>query len=422
MTSARMGSWSHLLQPNHILAEAFSEDDDRIANQLAVATGMSHSDVTSVLREVKASAPSGASVAWQFTLEDIHVFAHLTERTLYVYHGRALQSFVQRHLGTRTCNHMRRSLILSHWAGRVYFYAKGAAYVAAKDAAIKPQLCASVVDQGGGAEQRFLVGLPICTMKTPPAIVLERSARSEPKAVEPQDFPWDIALQDIALVPPGNYHTKSEDGPYDEERGRTLKGLVTLLVNQGRYPRVRYQRYPPKMGSTAPADMPSCIVYTKTAMDCSAESRGEIRVSSHARDATQTAAWARVLDIPYSGQSLGVFTNRALDVILRRRHRKYLSRMNKDAMLEEQCHSCKLCGDALGSDTIFDHIVPLHQLARALSGSMASSQAPSEFQAICGQCSANKTAKEPRASASAGPSVGGLCAKPIAAQHHIQRC
>jgi hypothetical protein len=243
--------------------------------------------------------------------------------------------------------------------------------------------------------------LPICTMKTPPAIVLERSARSEPKAVEPQDFPWDIALQDIALVPPGNYHTKSEDGPYDEERGRTLKGLVTLLVNQGRYPRVRYQRYPPKMGSTAPADMPSCIVYTKTAMDCSAESRGEIRVSSHARDATQTAAWARVLDIPYSGQSLGVFTNRALDVILRRRHRKYLSRMNKDAMLEEQCHSCKLCGDTLGSDTIFDHIVPLHQLARALSGSMASSQAPSEFQAICGQCSANKTAKEPRASASA---------------------
>ena len=293
-------------------------------------------------------------MSWQFTVEELHVFAHLTERTIYCYHGKKLQSFVQRRQ-----DHHSQSLVLTHWAGRIYMYAKGAAHTAAKDAAAKPELAAVIVDHGAAAQQRFLVQLPVSTAKVPPASILAKSARSEKtKAVELQDFPWDLALQDIALVPPGNYRTKSEDGPYDEERGRTLKGLVALLLSQGRYPTIRYQRYPPKMGCTAPADMPARIVYTKTAMDCPADSRGEIRVSSHARDATQTAAWAKVLGIPYAGQSLGAFTNMALDVLLRRRHRTYLSHRDKEVMLEQQRHKCKLCGDALGSDTVFDHIVP----------------------------------------------------------------
>ena len=117
-----------------------------------------------------------------------------------MYHGRKLQSFSQR--GKCKRDH-KRSIILSYWAGRVYFYAKGAAYIASKDASTRPQLCINVTDQGGGAAQRFLVGEPLpCTSTAPPLSVLEKSARGERKASEFQEFPWDLALQDIAQVPP----------------------------------------------------------------------------------------------------------------------------------------------------------------------------------------------------------------------------
>ena len=59
-------------------------------------------------------------------------------------------------------------------------------------------------------------------------------------------------------------------------------------------------------------------------------------------------------------------------------------------MLARQRNACSICGDTLGSDTVYEHRVALHQ--------MTQEQTVDDYQGLCGQCSADKTTAEPRAS------------------------
>ena len=122
---------------------------------------------------------------------------------------------------------------------------------------------------------------------------------------------------------------------------------------------------------------------------------GTITVRSHAKDSRTIGAWARRLDIPYSGQQLQTFTGLVIDTLLRRKQRRYLKDDEKDAIKEAQHNQCNICGDSLGrEDAVFDHIIPLHE--------MTTTQDLDACQAICGQCHADKTKAEAR------PCVGKL--------------
>ena len=77
----------------------------------------------------------------------------------------------------------------------------------------------------------------------------------------------------------------------------------------------------------------------------------------------------------------------AFDKLLRVRTRWYLTDSEKAELLVRQSNHCAECLDALGCDTEFDHKVALHE--------STGDQALEDFQALCGQCHANKTIKEP---------------------------
>eukprot|EP00969_Alexandrium_andersonii_P105491 4654078-Alexandrium_andersonii.AAC.1 len=64
-----------------------------------------------------------------------------------------------------------------------------------------------------------------------------------------------------------------------------------------------------------------------------------------------------------------------LDQLLRTKQRRYLSDAEKAEVVQRQGQQCALCGDALGPDVIYDHIVPLHQ--------MTADQTLGDFQGIC---------------------------------------
>ena len=146
----------------------------------------------------------------------------------------------------------------------------------------------------------------------------------------------------------------------------------------------------------ADSEYPTELIYRKTpAMDNYIEEGGStISVRIHARDAETTGNWGKRLGIPYAGQTLGAFTGLVLDTVLRRRQRRYLTDTEKQALRDSQGRQCNLCGDTLDNFTIFDHIVPLHQ--------MTAEQLLEDFQAICSQCSVNKTVAEAR------PCVGAI--------------
>jgi len=115
---------------------------------------------------------------------------------------------------------------------------------------------------------------------------------------------------------------------------------------------------------------------------------GEIVVRVHSVDSLQIQVWAQTLGVPYAGQTLGTFTQLVIDALLARRVRRYLGEAEKQQILNEQKHNCNECGDKVGSDAQFDHIIPLNQMMRA--------QVRETFQVLCGQCHADKTKKEPR--------------------------
>jgi hypothetical protein len=123
------------------------------------------------------------------------------------------------------------------------------------------------------------------------------------------------------------------DGGDDE---RNIDGLLRRYLLSKQYPRVTKLCY----GST---DKPFQLVYHKVPMFDNGE--GAITVRSHVRDVATTAAWAKRLDVPYAGQSLGPFTGIALDALLRRRQRRYLTDSEKRLLREQQRDACNLSGD-----------------------------------------------------------------------------
>ena len=230
--------------------------------------------------------------------------------------------------------------------------------------------------------------------------ILEKSIRHAPAAApmieEFQPFPWHTPIADI---PAGNYWVYPEENKYtpDSSSGyNDIEAAIKRFVESKRYPRITYTRRPRRLtGPPVPilrgqmigtVDRPSEMRYHKTAMDTGT---GTINIKIHATDSEQTADWGQKLNIPYRGQTLGAFALLVFDTLLRKRIRKYLNSTEKQEILERQLGTCSLCGDTLGGDTVYDHVVALHQ--------MTTEQTVSDFQAICGQCSADKTSKEPRA-------------------------
>jgi hypothetical protein len=193
---------------------------------------------------------------------------------------------------------------------------------------------------------------------------------------ELEPFPWHLELAD---VPAGHYWIPSQYCRDDGDPERHIEGLLHRFLESKRYPKVTKLRYDTQ-------DKPFQLLYHKVPSFDRGE--GTISVRSHARDVATTSAWAKRLDVPYAGQSLGPFTGVVLDALLRRRRRRYLSDAEKEQLRVAQRNTCALCGDALDRDAIFDHIAPLHQ--------MTQEQSPDSFQAICGQCSADKTKAEAR--------------------------
>ena len=138
----------------------------------------------------------------------------------------------------------------------------------------------------------------------------------------------------------------------------TMKGILMRFLRSGRYPLVSWTRFPSGFGHSA--DRPTQITYVKTAYDeCPAEELGQrIIVKSAAADSQQNRQWGENLDVPYGGQSVGVFASLVLETLLRRQNRKPLVRPMKEQILERQQHKCALCADDL-SVAEFDHQVPL---------------------------------------------------------------
>ena len=70
---------------------------------------------------------------------------------------------------------------------------------------------------------------------------------------------------------------------------------------------------------------------------------------------------AELVDIPYTGGTLQGVVRAALDKLLARRKRRYLSAAEKTEVLARQAHTCNLCGTAFGEGSEkpeFDHVVP----------------------------------------------------------------
>eukprot|EP00969_Alexandrium_andersonii_P162533 7184415-Alexandrium_andersonii.AAC.1 len=78
-------------------------------------------------------------------------------------------------------------------------------------------------------------------------------------------------------------------------------GILERFLRSARFPNVS------KLDYEMEGHKPHQLTYHKTpGMD---NGTGTVVIRSHARDATTTHAWAKRLEIPYAGQSLGPFTN-----------------------------------------------------------------------------------------------------------------
>jgi hypothetical protein len=331
-TFESIGSWSNLRCPHLITPEAFESHRFRVQRQIAAVTGM---DLDSVIAQLAEALPERPAADQHFTLRDILRFAEHINVSAYFYNGRRLHTVEVRK------NNNKSAIVFACWCRLLYFY-KGMGPRARDDA------------QGRSGKPPRQRESELC-----------KSLRHQPKAVgELQPFPWHLELAD---VPAGHYWILSVYCHDDGDGDRHIEGLLCRFLLSKRYPRVTKLRY----GSS---DKPHQLLYHKIPkFDNGA---GTITVRSHARDVSTTAAWAKRLDVPYAGQSLGPFTGVVLDALLRRRQRRYLADSEKRLLREQQRNSCSLCGDTLGSDVIFDHAIPLHQ--------MTQEQSLDSFQAICG--------------------------------------
>jgi hypothetical protein len=336
-----LGSWSHFRHPELITQEAFKLGPRRIPNQIAAATGVPVEKVLETFEEM--NCETDWELGHGFTPRDIQTYAKYTDVSSYFYIGGRLE------MVELTPIKQKPAIVFTIFCGLMYMY---------------KVMGARASDDAQSLKNRVLKPQRLCD--------LVKSNRHPPKSVEEMvAFPWGT---DLSMVPAGSYWIPSDFCRDDGDTDRHITGLIVKFLE--RYPRVSKMRY----GFT---DKPFEIQYHKvSAFD---QGSGTIVVRSHARDVSTTSAWARRLNVPYSGQSLGPFTNIDLDTVLRRKQRRYLNDSEKEQVVKRQ-RGCNLCGDAIGSDGVFDHVIPLH--------AMTSKQDIDAFQFLCGQCNANKTVTE----------------------------
>lgn len=345
-----VGSWSCLKFPSSIVPEAFDSQEHRVPRQLAAVTGLPLHLVLKTLDEV---LEPGWRENHGFAVEDIEAFAKKRGAGLYVFHGgRLIRSSASD--AKSDC----RAIVGSYWSGRWYFH-RG----------VCNQAKAMAVHEARAA---------------PAHAVLAKSLR-RPHKEEPfeDEFPWDVATADLASVPPGRYWVYSCDGPHtdEEDEGHTIEGALKLFIASGRYPLISWVRYPQKVGR--PQDKPHTLTYHKTAYDGEGQ-EGIITIKTVAQDARQNCEWARKLQVPYHGQSIGAFASIVLDTLLQRRRRQGVSDELKRAVLRRQSHKCAGCEDEL-EEPEFDHAVPLCK---------GGTNEASNINALCGQCHSSKTRSE----------------------------
>ena len=328
--TARVGSWSCLKCPGHIVPEAFDGKGNRIARQLSAVTGLTLHLVEQTLDEVTKDPQ------WrqhdEISVEDLEAFAKIRKRGLYIFHG-CKPMVTSQGEGGHDGEH---AIVASFWSGCWYFLKGAGRLVKHHEAASHPQ---EASNEAHGE--------------------LTKSLRRAPKADKlcTEEFPHH---QELHVVPPGTYWAKSTNGitKGEDEAPETMKGILLRFLRSGRYPLVSWSRFPADFGHSV--DRLTQIAYTKTAYDeCPEEELGQqIIVKSAAADSQQNRHWGEKLDVPYGGQSVGVFASLVLETLLRRQNRKPLAERVKEQILERQQRKCALCADDL-SVVEFDHIVPL---------------------------------------------------------------
>ena len=379
-------AWSGLFHPELIVAAAFTKGHFRVPLQLAEALDR---PLSTILGELSGWM---RQETWCAILKE---FAKDIGVSHYIYNGHRLIEFE-----TRDSHHHR--LVFNVWAGHIYVYKNASKYAecdarhhpSRKLGAPKPIVMdlndRIVTDPITGDETVELDDMEILAgRKAHPRWSLVKEDKHISKCVEEyKPFPWDQAETDMALVPPGMYWVRSmKPINTDTDDGRDIEGVLSLFAEGRRFPRVSMVRYKDRNG--LPLDKPHELRYTKVAGKDDAAS-GDICVRSHALDSAATAQWARKLNVPYAGQSLGTFTGIVLDRLLSARCRRYLTDVEKRQLLSDQGRQCSSCGDVLtDQEAVYDHTIPLHE--------MTSDQSLDAFQVICGQCSANKSVSESRA-------------------------
>lgn len=349
-----LGSWSNLPRPDLIVPEAYTDHPLRIPRQLAAATDTTLEAVIKRFDELFNGTEWRDGGCCRLTAHDIFRYGADVGVSTYMYDGSFLAHFkVQQ-------NAHQKIIAFARWCGRMYFYrgigptVRNQAQNANFDSANKP------------------------ATKRKPLHTLAKSCKHPPKNVEDFiEFPWHLHLAD---VPAGFYWVPSQQSRELEEEGQHITGILTKFLISNRFPRVS------KLNFDMDDHKPYELTYHKTpGMD---NGTGMIVIRSHALDARTTHAWAQRLRVPYAGQSLGPFTNMVLDQLLRTKQRRYLNDAEKTEVVQRQVQQCALCHDTLGADVAYDHTVPLHD--------MTTDQTLDSFQAICGQCHADKTKAEAR--------------------------
>ena len=348
-----IGSWSHLPRPDLIVPQAYTDHPLRIPRQLAAATDVALEEVLRRFDEQFNGTEWRDGDCCKLTPGDVLRYGADDGVSTYMYVGSRLARVKVKH------NTNKKLIVFAIWCGRMYFY-RGMG-TTARDAAQRASF---------NAEDRQ-------PRIRKPAYTLTKSIKHPPKNVEEfTEFPWHLHLAD---VPAGFYWVPSQQSREAEEEDRHITGILTTFLKSTRFPRVSKLKYDE-------SSRPHELTYHKTpGMD---NGTGAIVIRSHALDSATTHAWAQRLKVPYAGQSLGPFTNTVLDQILRTKQRRYLNDAEKAEVVQRQGQQCALCDDTLGSDVVYDHTVPLHD--------MTADQTIDAFQAICGQCHADKTKAEAR--------------------------
>ena len=345
-----LGSWSHLQCPELIVKEAFQAAPGRVVAQIAAALETSKPELERLLTELGISSVT--------TPRDVlHLAEHLGI-SVYFYQGRRLI-----HIDVRD-NKDAKALVFAAWDGLLYFYA-GAGARARDDA------------------QAHLHGINLQA----PSARLAKSARHVHNAITEEDrdsptpsFPFHL---DLAQVPAGIYTAPGHVMRGEEDSDWHMQALLERFLHSRRYPMITMTS-----GKRAYEAVPRELLYHKNP-HFQDEGTGAIRVRLEACDSDLIRQWAQKLDMPYAGQTLQSFTQLAVDVVLRRKQRRFLTDAEKSQLRAAQGNQCASCGDVLDASTAYDHMIPLHQMLR--------SQDLDAFQAICGQCHADKTKTEPRA-------------------------